>query len=314
MKIVRSLRNLKIKGPTAVTIGVFDGVHAGHQALIKKTVASSKKIKGKSVLVTFDGHPDRLFAGDLGLKLIKNTMHNIDIIKSYGIDIVALLDLKKLAGMEADEFVRGILLEKFNMKHIAAGRDFIFGRGGAGNIGLLKKLGREYGFGVDVVPDVRIKGKKVSSTLIRRMLMKGDIKSVEKMLGRKYSIEGRVIQGRHIGRSLGFPTANIKIEYEEIPARGVWAVEVECGGRFYAGAANIGFAPTLKAEKSALIEVFIFDFDRKIYGKKIKVTFLERLRDEKKFTGPDELIEQINKDITYIRKKYSFIRRKNHAN
>jgi riboflavin kinase/FMN adenylyltransferase len=314
MKIVRSLRNLKIKGPTAVTIGVFDGVHAGHQALIKKTVENSKKIKGRSVLITFDGHPDRLFARDAGLKLIKNTMHNIDIIKSYGIDIVALLDLKKLVGIEADEFVRGILLKKFNMKHISAGRDFVFGRGGAGNIRLLKKLGRQYGFVVDIVPDVKIKGKKVSSTLIRQMLLKGDIRTVEKMLGRKYAIEGQVIEGRHIGHGLGFPTANIKIEYEEIPARGVWAVEVECCGGFYTGAANIGFAPTLKAEKAALIEVFIFDFDKRIYGKKIKVTFLERLRDEKKFTGPEALVKQINRDISYIRKKYSSIRRKNHAN
>jgi riboflavin kinase/FMN adenylyltransferase len=165
-------------------------------------------------------------------------------------------------------------------------------------------MSKGLGFSVKVVPDKMADGYKVSSTIIREKLAQGDIKLVRKMLGRPYTIDGEVIEGRHIGRDIGFPTANIKIKYEEIPARGVWAVAVDYNKSRYIGAANIGFAPTLKQEKAALIEIFIFDFDSVIYGKKLKVEFLERIRDEKKFKNKDALIAKINQDINYIRRKY----------
>lgn len=304
MKIIKDIRNLKLKSKNAVTVGVFDGVHTGHLALINAVKKQAAAIHGKSILVTFSGHPDRYFSKNTGLKLIKKHSHNIEIIEKHGIDICVLLDISKVSSLKAEAFVEKILCEKLNMKCIVAGSDFVFGHKGRGNIALLKKMSKGLGFSVKVVPDKMADGYKVSSTIIREKLAQGDIKLVRKMLGRPYTIDGEVIEGRHIGRDIGFPTANIKIKYEEIPARGVWAVAVDYNKNRYIGAANIGFAPTLKQEKAALIEVFIFDFDSVIYGKKLKVEFLERIRDEKKFKNKDALIAKINQDINYIRRKY----------
>ncbi|PKL92786.1 MAG: hypothetical protein CVV21_00115 [Candidatus Goldiibacteriota bacterium HGW-Goldbacteria-1] len=304
MKIIKTVKNLKLKTKSAVTVGVFDGVHTGHLSLINVVKKEAAAIHGKSILVTFSGHPDRYFSKNTELKLIKKHSHNIEIIEKHGIDICVLLDISKVSRVEPENFVKDILCGKLNMKSIVAGSDFVFGRGGRGNVALLKKMSKELGFSVKIVPDKMVDGYKVSSTIIREKLAQGDIKLVNKMLGRPYTIDGEVIEGRHIGRDIGFPTANIKIKYEEIPARGVWAVAVDYNGHRYTGAANIGFAPTLKQEKAALIEVFIFDFDSVIYGKKLKVEFLEHIRDEKKFKNKDALIAKINQDINYIRRKY----------
>ena len=310
MKILKGIKGNKLRSKSAVIVGVFDGVHTGHLALINLAKRKAAKIGGKSVLVTFSGHPDRYFSKNTELKLIKKHSHNLEIIKRHGIDICVVLDISKVSKMKAEDFVKKILVEKLNMKSIIAGSDFVFGRGGLGGVKLLKSMSKELGFNVTVVADKKVQGYKVSSTIIRKKLAQGDIKLVNKMLGRPYTIEGEVIEGRHIGRDIGFPTANIRIKYEEIPASGVWAVAVEYDGKVYTGAANIGFAPTLKGEKDALIEVFIFNFDSVIYGKKLKVRFLERLRGEKKFKDKDALIEGINREISYIKKKYGIKIRK----
>jgi riboflavin kinase/FMN adenylyltransferase len=303
MKVYTSLNSVpKMKKKSSVTIGVFDGVHVGHTRLIENTIACAQKLSGQSVVITFKGHPGRHLDKNSDIKLIKSTKAKIKRIKSHGIDIMVLLDFKKIHNKTAAEFIKDILVDRLNAGCVIEGRDFVFGRGGTGNISLLKEAGGQYGFKVSVVPEVKVCGKRVSSTSIREYLKSGDIKKAEKMLGRQYSITGRVMRGRHIG--FDYPTANLKLDYEDIPARGVWAVKVEYKGSIFTGAANIGYAPTLKNETKQLLEVYIFDFNKNIYGKEIRVIFLERLRDEIKFGTKEALMKQVREDINYIRKKY----------
>lgn len=303
MKVYTSLSSLPVlKKKSAVTIGVFDGVHVGHRRLIENTIACAQAIAGQSVVVTFTGHPSKHLDKNSDIKLIKSTKAKIKRIKSHGIDICVLLDFKKIHNKTAAQFIEDILVKKLNAGCVSEGSDFIFGKKGLGNTVLLKKAGKKYGFRVNIVPDVKVCGKRVSSTSIREFLKSGDIKSAEKMLGRQYSITGKVMRGMRIG--FGYPTANLKLDYEDIPARGVWAVKVEYKGITYTGAANIGFAPTLKKEKNQLLEVFIFDFNEDIYGREIKVIFMERLRDEIKFDTKEALMKQVGEDIRYIKNKY----------
>ncbi len=306
MKIINSLR--KIPGgikKSAITMGVFDGVHLGHARLIESIKKWAKKNKGQSIIITFKQHPDTYLMKTKDLKFIKNLGDRIKILGKYKADFIVVLDFKKVAGIEAGKFIKEVLVKKFKMKYITVGTDFIFGRQGKGDVKFLKKMSIKYGFKVNLIKDVRINNEKVSSQAIRHYLKKGDIKTAERMLGHKYEIEGKVIHGRHIGYKLGFPTANIKIEYEEIPARGVWATLVNYGGKSFPGAANIGFAPTLKREIKPTIEVFIMGLHKKIYGRRIKIRFLCRIRDEKKFESRDALVKQVRRDISFIRENFN---------
>jgi len=304
MKLLRLPGKIPSGLKSAVTIGVFDGVHSAHAKLIRAAVNEAKKRRVKSVVITFSGHPDKYFLKDAELKLIKSLEHNLKLIAELKPDYCLVLDLPYISKLEAHDFVKSILVTKLGAKAVITGRDFVFGKCAAGSTAMLKEEGKKYGFSFIAVPDHRVSGHKVSSTLIRNALKEGNIKLAEKMLGRPYYIEGTVIEGKHIGTAIGIPTANLKIEYEEIPARGVWAACVTYNGKKYTGAVNIGFAPTMKIENAALIEVFIFDFHSSIYGKRIRVRFLKHLRDEKKFKNSAALIAQINKDIRYIKKMY----------
>jgi len=306
MKLIHSLNSIpdEIK-KSAITIGVFDGVHIGHAKLIESIKSWARQNGGQSIVVTFKQHPDTFLKKTKDLKYIKSLGDRIRLLSRYAVDYIAVLDFKKVAGMQAEEFVKEILIKKFKMKYIAAGSDFIFGKSGKGNVRFLKSISRKYNFKVNVLGDIKLKKEKISSQAIRHYLKKGDIKKAEHMLGRKYEIEGTVIHGRHIGFKLGFPTANIRIAYEEIPAVGVWAALVNYGNRCFHAAVNIGFSPTLKNEPRPLIEAFLLGFHRNIYGKKLKIRFLEKIRDEKKFRNKEELIMQIRKDIKYIKKNFS---------
>jgi riboflavin kinase/FMN adenylyltransferase len=303
MRVIKSVRQLAtVKRPTAVTIGVFDGVHLGHQRLIRKAISCAKKFRGLSAVVTFRGRPGLFPGKKSNVSLIKSDEAKLRRLNKCGVDVAAMLDSAGIRGMEAVEFVEKVLVRGLKARCVVTGRDFVFGRGAAGNTALLKQLGKKYGFRTVVPRDFVINGRRVSSSLIREYIKKGDVKTVKKMLGRPFAVYGKVIRGKRAGFS--FPTANMKLAYGDTPARGVWAVKVEHKtGRYY-GAANIGFAPTIKKLKDALLEVFIFDFDRDIYGDDLRVVFLERLRGEKKFGSKEALTAQVNRDIAYIRKKY----------
>ncbi len=233
-------------------------------------------------------------------EFIKDLKTRIELIKQIGVDSVKVLNLKKVSCLSPEKFLKDILIKKFNMKYLVLGKDFRFGQGARGNIKFLKENSKRCGFVLKVIRDVKFCGKRISSTLIRKYLKLGKIKEVEKMLGRKYFIKGKVIHGKHIG--FEFPTANIKIDYENIPAQGVWIVEVEYNERKFKGIANIGVAPTLKNEKKPLIEVYILNFDEKIYNKTLKIIFLKKIRNEKKFKNKKDLTEQVKNDIKIARK------------
>lgn len=305
MKVLGASASLPVfKNKTCITIGVFDGVHLGHKKLISAAVSCAKKNHGKSLVLTFETHPDIHLGKVTAVKLIKSMEHKIKLIASLGVDYTLVLDFKKIASMTPEEFVRDFLIKKLNMGSVIAGEDFIFGKRGAGNVATLKTLSRKYGFNAVIIKDLKAGKKKISSTNIRRALKSGDIKTVKKMLGRPYTIEAEVLHGRRAGFDL--PTANMKIAYERIPANGVWAVRVNYGGKKYLGAANIGTAPTIKNEVTPILEVFIFNFHKNIYGKKLKVTFLGKIRDEKRFKSKEALLKRVRLDINTIKRKFKY--------
>ena len=304
MKIFTNIQDLrKIKKKIVLTIGVFDGLHIGHQHLIKNVVKIAKKIKGVSVVLTFDTHPEKFFNKKNKIKLIKNIEAKIKRLKILKVDSVLLEKFNKIKNLSGVDFIKKYILRNMNLYCFVTGRDFVFGKNKSGNISLLRKLSKKLKFKLVVISDIKINNKRVSSTLIRKYLKQGKIKLVEKMLGRQYAITGKVVKGRHIG--FKYPTANIKLKYDEIPASGVWAVRVLYKGKNYLGAANIGVAPTLKREKKPLLEVYIYNFSKNIYGKKIRVIFLEKIREEKKFKNYGQLIKRVDRDIKSIEKKYS---------
>ncbi|MCX8092858.1 MAG: bifunctional riboflavin kinase/FAD synthetase [Candidatus Goldbacteria bacterium] len=303
MKVLTSITHFKkIKKKVVLTIGVFDGLHIGHQHLIKKTVKLAKAIDGISVVFTFDTHPEKYLNEKNKIKILKDTESKINRLKILGVDIVLIQNFKKIRYLSAKDFISKYIIKNINLYAIVTGKDFLFGKNKTGNISLLRRLSEKYKFKLLVIPDVKIENKKVSSTLIRKYLKAGKIKLVEKMLGGPYSITGTVVHGRHIG--FKYPTANIKLKYEDIPATGVWAVRVFYKDKSYLGAANIGTAPTLKNEKKALLEVYIYNFHKMIYGEKLRVVFLEKIRDEKKFKTQEELIKRVDKDIQFIKEKF----------
>ena len=296
MKVLKSFSGFKaLPKKTAVTIGVFDGMHKGHIKLLKTLAGCAEKLRGKSVVVSFRRHPDSFLKKNGKSMLIKPLDIRIKRIKDSGADILFMPDFRRVAAMEAVDFVKKIIVKKLNAGCVVVGRDFVFGKGGKGNVALLRKLAGKYGFELRVIADVKSGGKKISSTRIRGCLRRGSIKTVERLLGRKYSIEGRVEKGRNIG--FEFPTANIKLPGDMMPAPGVWAVAVEYRGKRYAGAANIGTAPTLKKTGENLLEVFIIDFSGNLYNKKIRVVFLGKIRNEKKFKSREQLAAQVEKDV-----------------
>lgn len=303
MKIFSSISSFKsIKKKIVLTIGVFDGLHIGHQFLIKKTVEVAKKIRGLSAVLTFNIHPEKFLSKKNKIKIIKDNESKINRLKILGVDLVLIIDFKKIRFLSASNFFKNYILKYINLYCVVIGKDFVFGKNKSGNAEFLKKLGNKSNFKTIIVPNIKVNNSKVSSTLIRKYLKSGNIKQVEKMLGRQYTITGEVVHGRNLG--FKYPTANIILKQEDIPVNGVWAVRVLYKGRSYLGAANIGNAPTLKNEKKSLLEVYIYNFHKNIYGKKIKVLFLKKIRDEKKFKNYDTLIKRVEKDIKLIKEKY----------
>ena len=302
MNLITNLNNHKLER-SSVTIGNFDGVHKGHIALFEEAKKNAEKIKGNSVVITFNPHP---------LKIIKSSKHSfslitlyeqkIELIKNAGIDtLISIPFTKEFANVTAEKFIKEILIDRVKTKFLVVGKDYSFGKDRAGNIELLEKYSKEYDFKLFVPNWIKTNGKeKISSTRIRELIADGDMKKVLSFLGRPYQIIGEVEEGAKIGTKIGFPTANIKVFNELTPKRGVYAAKVYHKNRSYKGALNIGIAPTLKTKHS--VEVHILDFNEKdIYGEQIKIDFIERLRDETKFVSKDELIKQIKLDIKKVR-------------
>ena len=308
MAVIRDLESLRRQFPKPVlTIGNFDGVHLGHKFLFDLVKGRAASIGGTSMVMTFQPHPLRVLTQKQGPPLITPYELRIELIAAAGIDVVVCLEFTmELARIEPEDFIRDILVGRIGMEELVIGHDYTFGHKARGNRDLLVEMGRDLGYLVHTVgaqagPD----GQVVSSTLVREIIQSGQVEKAPSLLGRFYQIAGRVIRGRDRGgKMLGFPTANLRLVDELIPMKGVYAVRVIYEGRRYNGVANIGYNPTF-GDVGLSVEVHCFDFSDDIYGKDIKVDFVARIREEKKFTGPGELAAQIARDCEYARDLFS---------
>ena len=291
----------KLKNPV-ITIGNFDGVHLGHQAIFKKVIEKAHEIGGVSVVYTFDPHPLKVLEPDRFFPLITTSEEKERMIEWIGIDVLIREHFTKdFAQLSTDEFVRTILCKQIRAREIFIGPDYRFGKGRKGTTNLLKSLGEDCGIEIEILKNVEVEGKEVRSTMIRNYVMEGKMKEATKFLGRGYTLRAKVIKGKAQGKKIGVPTANLEPEKELYPRSGIFAVKVLLKDRYAQGVLNIGTNPTFPG-KGFSLEVHILDFDQDICGGEIELIFVEKLRDEKKFETPELLVEQIKKDIVQARK------------
>lgn len=301
MEIIRDLSDIKaLKNPVA-TIGNFDGVHMGHRQIFRKLKQAAADLDGVSVVITFAPHPLKVLPSGKNLRLISTYEEKELLLEASGIDYLVVIPFtERFAALNAKEFVSEILVGSIGIKKLIVGYDYAFGRNREGNIGLLRQLGKEYGFAVETLEPIW-DGKTIfSSTNIRKMIEEGNVRDVVAPLGRHFSIGGKVVHGHHRGKLLGFPTANLRTEKELIPKNGVYAVKVKIDQEMYNGACNIGPNPTFGDEAIA-IEVFLFDFTDDLYEKELRLFFIERIRDEMKFPGAAALQKAIGADVAQCR-------------
>ena len=307
MNIINHLDQISEPFKNAViTIGNFDGVHIGHQALFHEVIEKAETIGGTSIAMTFEPHPMRVLKQNNHPPLITLYEQKAELIERTGIDFLICVPFTEaFASQSATQFVADLLVRKIGMKAIVVGEDYSFGKNREGNIELLKSFAPKYGFDVIVANWIKIAKTypdRISSTNIRNLIIDGDMERAEKMLGRHYQIRGSVVTGRDRGgKVLGIPTANINLHDELCPKTGIYAVTVECRQHHYKGVANIGYSPTFE-DHEFTVEVHIFNFDDNIYGEKIRVNFITRIRDEKKFSNITDLIDQIKQDIAAAHK------------
>ncbi|WP_461211256.1 bifunctional riboflavin kinase/FAD synthetase [Desulfocurvus sp. DL9XJH121] len=303
MIVVRDLEELRgtLSG-SCVTIGNFDGVHKGHQKLLARTREKAVASGSEAVAVTFDPHPLQVLAPDHAPPFITLIDQKLELIGRMGIELCVVLAFsREMAALSPEEFVQRYLLDGLCMRQMVIGYDYAFGKGRAGNYELLKALGAKLGFSVERVGPHMFEGAVVSSTRIRDMVRAGQVWEARPLLGRFYTVRGRILHGADRGgRLLGFPTANLKLVDELFPALGVYAVWATLDGRTMPAVANIGYNPTF-GNDALSVEVHIMDFAGDIYGRDLRVQFVQRLRSEKKFNGVDELRAQIARDIELAR-------------
>ncbi|MBI5043632.1 MAG: bifunctional riboflavin kinase/FAD synthetase [Nitrospirae bacterium] len=299
MKIYREIKNLKdeLKRPI-LTIGNFDGVHLGHQAILKKIVSRAKEAGGHSVVFTFEPHPLKVIAPDKDIRLITSCDERVRLIEDAGVGAVICANFtKEFAEQNPDDFVKNVLHKKIGVFEVYVGHDYAFGKDREGTISHLKELGKRYGFYVGVIEPVVIDGAIVSSSRIRQMILDGNVDNAAKLLGRNYALNGMVVEGAGRGRKLGFPTANIELPSELIPKDGVYAVKVKKGDKIYDGVANIGNKPTFKNERFG-VEAYLFGFNGSLYNEMLEIEFVKRIRNEMAFRNADELIAHMKDDVS----------------
>lgn len=297
MKIFETLEEIKDIEPSAVALGNFDGIHLGHQELIKKTVEKARAEGIKSAVFTFSNHPKDLLPKEKKVKSILVKADKEKLIKSLGVDYLFNVPFtKEVMTMSPEDFVKKLLVEKFNMKAAFCGFNHHFGFKAQGNPDFLRKLSEEYGYEVTEMPAYKIKGDVVSSTLIRTLIASGQVEKCETYLGRNYFIGGEVVVGNRLGKKLGFPTSNLVIDPTMVtPPNGVYVTYCTYNGMRYPSITNVGHKPTI-GHYNKNVETHIFNFDKELYGKHITVEFLKKTRDEVKFDDVKTLSEQILRD------------------
>jgi riboflavin kinase/FMN adenylyltransferase len=293
---VRYLKNIKKFNPSVLTIGVFDGVHRGHLRILNKTKEIADRYMLTSSVLTFSPHPLKILKSKITIPLIMNLEHRLKIMKEIGVDQVVIARFtRNFARKKPEFFIKNILLEKLNAKWIVVGSNYRFGKDGSGNKRLFKKFSKKYGFKVIFIKPIKIGRSRISSSQIRKLVSSGQLTKAARYLGRYYSVFGEVIQGSCRGRLLGFATANLLASPELLLKNGVYAGWVQVENKKRQAMINVGFRPTF-ATKKKIVEAHIFNFHENIYGKKIEVFFVKRLRGERKFRDKDRLIQQLKED------------------
>lgn len=294
------LKNIDHVPNTVLTVGTFDGVHRGHRALIETVVEKARKRNARSVVVTFDPHPREIInPGKSGIQMLTTLKERSELLEDIGVDVLLVIPFDRdFSLLTSEEFVRDVIYKRVGVSEFVIGYDHQFGRDREGTIETIEKLGKELGFDSYVVSKQEMGDVTISSTLIRKTLSEdGNVKQAAEYLNRRYLLNGIVTHGDQRGKPIGFPTANLKPEHENkvIPKNGVYAVRVRVEGEWYGGMMNIGVRPTFEGQERTL-EVHIFSFDEEIYGQTIQVRFIDRIRNEMKFDGIEELKDQLAKD------------------
>ncbi len=297
MKIFHGIENANISRPTVLTLGVFDGLHLGHQRIMQTVVERAEATGTVPTAMTFDPHPRAVLHPENAPPLLQTLDQRLAAFEFLGIEqAIVIRFTKDFAKQEATEFLREIIHKRLQAKEVYLGKNFEFGRNRGGNIELLKKMSAELGFYAAEVPEIRLRGQRISSSKIRHLLSDGKVNSARRMLGRPYGVEGVIIRGNQRGHTIGFPTANLKPKNRVIPKFGVYATATLIDDGWRRSITNIGVRPTFEKDVEPSIETYIFDFDGDLYGDVLRVRFLHHIRDERKFSGIDELKAQIEKD------------------
>jgi len=308
METLTDIADLKrVRGPLHLAIGVFDGVHRGHQAVVEAANRSAAESGGSVVVVTFDPHPIELLSPGNAPRLLTASAHKLHILERHlGVGHVLVVPFTRdFADQTGEEFVASLIgaAPTGGISRICVGRGWQFGKGRSGDTALLEALGERFGFDVSGVETVEVKGMRVSSTRIREAVGAGDFEVAAALLGRVYTVFGTVIRGRQLGRTIGFPTANLTVHSEQLPPTGVYAVTATGSGDSWNGVANLGYRPTIDGgEVKRLLEVHLFGLDSDIYGEDLEVEFVEFIRPEQKFEGLEALKEQISRDAESARR------------
>jgi riboflavin kinase/FMN adenylyltransferase len=305
MQVYNGLNQLPQFKNTVLTIGTYDGVHIGHQAIIQRVNELAQEIGGQSLMLTFDPHPKFVLSNNHpDLKLISTIEEKIELLEKFGLDNLVITPFSKdFAAMEAEDYVQKILVEHFHPSIIVIGYYHRFGKNRKGDIELLKELGPKYNYKVEEISVQTIDEISVSSTKVRNALLEGNIVDANTWLAHHFIIQGKVIHGDKIGRTIGFTTANIQVNYHKklIPPPGVYAVWAEVKGKRYQGALSISYRPTILENGELRVEVYLIDFDEDIYGEEVRLIFVDWIRGDLKFENLEQLIEQINSDVQQVK-------------
>lgn len=305
MKIFHGTENAEILRPTVLTLGVFDGLHLGHQQIMKTIVSRAQALNSVPTAITFDPHPRAVMTPENAPPMLQTLDQRLGAFEVLGIQQAIIIRFnREFATTQAEEFLRGIVFERLRASEVYLGKGFAFGKNRAGNIELLRKISLELGFFADEVSEVRLRGQRISSSKIRALLASGNVNLARRMLGRPYGIEGRIIRGFQRGRTIGFPTANLQPKNRVIPKFGVYATATLINGEWRKSITNVGVRPTFENDLEPSVETFVLDFDGDLYGDVLRVRFLYRIRDERKFNGIEELKTQIEKDLLEANKYF----------
>ncbi|HVN95254.1 MAG TPA: bifunctional riboflavin kinase/FAD synthetase [Syntrophorhabdaceae bacterium] len=308
MKIFESLGALERFPNPVVTIGNYDGIHIGHRRIIAEVVQKARQISGTPMLMTFYPHPQSVLNPEAYTRLVTPLHLKKKLIETSGIEVLVIVSFDEtFRNVGPESFVKDVLVSKVGVKAVVIGYDFRFGKAGAGDIAMLKRLAGENGFSVDVVDAVTIEGEKVGSNMIRKLIMNGEVGRAAICLGRPHVIEGIVVKGEKRGRDMGFPTINLETISELVPKNGVYVTEVEVDNIRLPAVTNIGFNPTFDGTK-LLVETYILDFSGDLYGREVAIHFHERIRDEIKFESMDALKERIAKDVEVTRSRFQSVK------